>query len=142
MRPHFAGRDSGDTKETVHGKLPSRVLQGASRHSPSRQRPRGDPTQSHRSLAEGGQALARVSRAATELVKKWADRDRDAIGRVDRLLSSAQTTIGAVEARVIIAKSGHIERTGPYHFDSCKGPKGGTSRNRSPPTDFRSGFER
>ena len=64
-----------------------------------------------------------MSRAATELVKKWADRDRDAIGRVDRLLSSAQTTIGAVEARVIIAKSGHIERTDRIISTAVKGRK-------------------
>ena len=66
---------------------------------------------------------ARVSRAARGLVKKWADRDPEAIGRVARLLSSAQTTIGAMEARVIIAKSGHIERMDRIISTAVKGRK-------------------
>ena len=56
-------------------------------------------------------------------MKKWADRDPEAIGRVDRLLSSARMTIGAVEARVIIAKSGHIERMDRIISTAVKGRK-------------------
>jgi hypothetical protein len=66
---------------------------------------------------------ARVSRAATELVKKWAGRDPDAIRQVDELLSSAQMTIAAVEARVITAKSGHIERMDRIISTAVKGRK-------------------
>ena len=66
---------------------------------------------------------ARVSRAATELVKKWADRDPDAIRQVHSLLSSAQMTIAAVEAQVIIAKAGHIERMDRIISTAVKGRK-------------------
>lgn len=50
------------------------------------------------------------SKAASKLAKKWDQRDPVAIEQVNRLLSSVNTTIDAVAAKVIIHELDHIER--------------------------------